>query len=47
MDAGGSADGLDQPDFLAMNPHGRIPMLADGYLAVWESNSIVRYLCAN
>ncbi|WP_425411959.1 hypothetical protein [Methylomicrobium agile] len=22
-------------------------MLADGYLAVWESNSIVRYLCAN
>ena len=47
IDAGGSAGGLDQPDFLAMNPHGRIPVLVDDDLTVWESNSIVRYLCAN
>lgn len=46
IDAGGSAGGLDQAEFLAMNPNGRIPVLADGDVTIWESNSIVRYLCA-
>lgn len=45
--AGGSFGGLDTPEFLAMNPHGKVPVLQDGSIAVWESNSIVRYLCAS
>lgn len=44
--AGGSFGGLDDPAFLAMNPHGRIPVIDDDGLVVWESNSIVRYLAA-
>ena len=43
---GGSASGLDQPDFLTMNPNGRIPVLVDDVVTIWESNSIIRYLCA-
>ncbi|MGO1119493.1 glutathione S-transferase family protein [Rhodovibrionaceae bacterium A322] len=44
IDAGGAFGGLDSPDFLAMNPNGRIPVLRDGEVVLWESNSIVRYL---
>jgi glutathione S-transferase len=44
--AGGSYGGLDDPDFLEMNPHSLVPVLRDEEGAVWESNSIVRYLCA-
>jgi len=46
IDAGGDAGGLDDPGFRAMNPHGRVPVLKDGETALWESNAIVRYLCA-
>ncbi|HEX3918263.1 MAG TPA: glutathione S-transferase N-terminal domain-containing protein [Caulobacteraceae bacterium] len=46
IDAGGDAGGLDDPAFRAMNPHGRVPVLRDGETALWESHSIVRYLCA-
>jgi glutathione S-transferase len=46
VDAGGDAGGLDAPAFRAMNPHGRVPVLKDGDAAIWESNVIVRYLCA-
>jgi glutathione S-transferase len=45
--AGGSFGGLDTPEFLAMNPHGKVPVIQDGSVVVWESNSIVRYLCAS
>ena len=45
-DAGGSAGGLDTPEFLAMNPHGRVPVLGDGEVRIWESHSILRYLGA-
>jgi glutathione S-transferase len=44
--AGGDAGGLDTPPFRAMNPHGRVPVLKDGETAIWESNTIVGYLCA-
>jgi glutathione S-transferase len=43
---GGDNGGLDSAEFLQLNPHGRIPVLQDSKLTVWESNSIVRYLCA-
>ncbi|MGH6971667.1 MAG: glutathione S-transferase family protein, partial [Caulobacteraceae bacterium] len=46
VDAGGDAGGLDDPAFRAMNPHGKVPVLKDGETAIWESNTIVRYLCA-
>ncbi len=44
--AGGSHGLLDQPGFLAMNPHGRIPVLVDGDEILWESHTILRYLAA-
>jgi glutathione S-transferase len=44
--AGGSFGGLDAPGFLAMNPHGRVPVLVDGGVSIWESHSILRYLGA-
>jgi glutathione S-transferase len=44
--AGGSFGGLGDPEFLAMNPHGLVPVLRDEEGSIWESNSIVRYLCA-
>jgi glutathione S-transferase len=46
IDAGGNFGGLDAPDFLAMNPHGRIPVIRDDDAAVWESHAILRYLAA-
>ena len=39
IDAGGSFGGLDTPGFLAMNPHGRVPVIADGDAVVWESHA--------
>jgi len=46
IDAGGRFGGLDAPDFLAMNPHGRVPVISDGDAIVWESHAILRYLAA-
>jgi len=46
VNAGGDVGGLDEPAFRAMNPHGRIPVIEDDGLVVWESNSIIRYLGA-
>jgi glutathione S-transferase len=36
----------DQPHYLARNPNGKVPLLEDGPYSLWESNSIVRYLCS-
>jgi glutathione S-transferase len=33
-----------QPDFLAINPNGKVPALQDGEVKVWESNAICIYL---
>src|SRR5262245_29175994 len=44
--AGGSFGRLDEPSFRALNPHGRVPVIEDGDLAVWESHAILRYLAA-
>lgn len=32
------------PAFLAMNPNGKVPVLVDGDLVLWESNAIMCYL---
>jgi glutathione S-transferase len=34
------------PAFLAMNPNGRVPVLVDDQLVLWESTAIMRYLSA-
>jgi glutathione S-transferase len=46
IDAGGDFGGLDAPAYLAMNPHGRVPVIQDGDATVWESHAILRYLAA-
>jgi glutathione S-transferase len=46
FDAGGRFGGLDAPEYLAMNPHGRIPVIRDDDATVWESHAILRYLAA-
>ena len=37
---------VNEPEYLARNPNGRVPMIEDGDLVLWESNAIVRYLAA-
>lgn len=34
------------PDYLALNPTGRVPVLVDGDYKLWESNAILEYLAA-
>lgn len=46
VEVGGAFGGTDTPAYRAMNPNGVIPTLQDGDTAIWESNSIVRYLAA-
>lgn len=43
---GGDLGGVDTPEFRALNPHGRVPVLQDGGVTVWESHAILRYLAA-
>lgn len=45
IDAGMQFGRNDQSDYLAMNPNGRVPTLVDGDYVLWESNSVMRYLC--
>lgn len=46
IEVGGQFGGLDAPEFLALNPHGKIPVIKDGGTVVWESHAILRYLAA-
>lgn len=45
-DAGLAHGVVDTPGFRAQNPNGLVPLLQDGDFTLWESNAIVRYLCA-
>jgi glutathione S-transferase len=46
VEAGGKFGIVRTPEYLARNPNGLIPLLEDGDFVLWESNAIVRYLCA-
>lgn len=46
IDAGGAFGVVDSPAYRAMNPNGRVPVLEDGALVLYESNVICRYLLA-
>ena len=45
IDAGMQFGKNNEPAYLSMNPNGRVPTLVDGDFVLWESNSIMRYLC--
>ena len=45
-EAGGAFGVVDTPQYRALNPNGRVPMIEDGDFVLWESNAIVRYLAA-
>jgi len=38
--------GLKTPEFAALNPNMKAPVLVDGDTVLWESNAIMAYLCA-
>jgi glutathione S-transferase len=42
--AGGDFGRLDEPEFRALNPFGKVPAIDDDGVAVWESHAILRYL---
>jgi glutathione S-transferase len=46
IEMGGAFGGLDTAEFRALNPHGRVPVIVDGNVTVWESHAILRYLAA-
>jgi len=37
---------VNEPFYRKMNPNGRVPTIDDDGFVLWESNAIVRYLCA-
>ncbi|MFT5097909.1 MAG: glutathione S-transferase [Planctomycetaceae bacterium] len=43
--AGGSFGKLDTDDYGSINPNRMIPAIRDGGFSLWESHTIVRYLC--
>ena len=49
-EAGGKFGVVQTPDYLALNPNALVPCIDDGEdearVVLWESNVIVRYLCA-
>jgi glutathione S-transferase len=45
-DVGGPFGKNNTPEYLARNPNGLVPTVDDDGLILWESNAIVRYLCA-
>jgi len=46
LEAGGSFGVVATPQYRQHNPNGLVPLLEDGEFTLWESNVIVRYLCA-
>jgi glutathione S-transferase len=46
VDAGRSYGVVDTPAFRRLNPNRLVPVIEDDGFVLWESNAIVRYLCA-
>jgi len=46
VDAGLHFGVVNSDEYRAMNPNGMIPVIDDDGFVLWESNAIVRYLCA-
>jgi glutathione S-transferase len=46
IDAGAAFGITKSPQYLARNPNALVPTLEDDDFVLWESNPIVRYLCA-
>ncbi|MCC2674597.1 MAG: yliJ [Ramlibacter sp.] len=46
VDAGAAFGIVKTPEYQARNPNSLVPLLEDGVFTLWESNVIVRYLCA-
>jgi len=44
VDAGLQFGVIDTPEYRALNPNALVPTLVDGERAIWESNTILRYL---
>ena len=44
-DYGRQFNNTSTPEYLGMNPSGKVPTLVDGDTVVWESNTILRYVC--
>ena len=45
-DVGGPFGGTDTPEYRALNPNGVVPTLVEDDFVLWESNAVIRYLCA-
>jgi len=45
-EAGGQFGLVKTPEYLLLNPNALVPVMEDGDFVLWESNVIVRYLCA-
>jgi glutathione S-transferase len=46
VDAGREHGIVRTPEYLGRNPNGLVPLMEDDDFQLWESNVIVRYLCA-
>jgi glutathione S-transferase len=46
IDAGMQFGVVKTPEYMAMNPNSVVPTIEDDGFVLWESHSIVRYLCA-
>lgn len=46
IDAGAAFGIVRTPEYLARNPNALVPLFEDDQVVLWESNVIVRYLCA-
>ncbi|ACA14946.1 Glutathione S-transferase domain [Methylobacterium sp. 4-46] len=44
VEAGGAFGRVRDPDYLALNPNGLVPVLEEDGYVLWESNAILRYL---
>ena len=45
-EAGGKFGVVKTPEYMRLNPNSTVPVIEDEDFTLWESNAIVRYLCA-